>query len=304
MVRLLARALTGWALVVRGRLWWVAAGERVARPARPSHSPLVVSRQVESRARSGWLTAILGIGGLAGYLALVGGVLLWLRFRHAGLPVTQTLSLVPPNQLITTALTEFVSQIGLVVVALVLFGFALQRTDRTPSAPSRGSAASTIDKHLMRFVYPVVVVLVGLALPADPYGLVVWLSFCGPTATALLLPRVAPRLLGTSQGVALYAIAVGAFAALPVFARQLSDPLPIEGVRVVRPDRPDVRGGLITIRDSSVVLDLCGNLLVIPTEASTVVITDKPSGSTDGRTVFDLLHIRDDAPTSQPTRVC
>src|SRR5258708_27721660 len=64
-------------------------------------------------ARRSAFNVLASTAAFSGYLALLGGLLLALRFWHAGIPVIQAVSAVPVSTLITTALIEvFVPLLG------------------------------------------------------------------------------------------------------------------------------------------------------------------------------------------------
>lgn len=309
-MRLLARALALWAIAVRGRAWWTAAGLRLGRRAvsPTAAEPARIPVPPVSRERSNWTAVLVWVGGFASYLAFVGGLLLWLRFRHAGVPPTVALSVVPPNQLITTAASELGTQVLPVVVILGVALASVLFLDRwTAPAPPRSRSKRSLPAALRKPLYGVVVAAAAVAmagtLPLDPFGVVLCVSFVGALALGFAMRRITPGLVGQRRGVAVYLLVMGIFAALPVFARQVSDPLAIEGVRIERIGRPTVFGGLVAIRDGSVVIVHCGRLLVVASPADVQVVSE-PSRGTSARSAFDRWGLRRDAPTPQPTRLC
>jgi hypothetical protein len=56
------------------------------------------------------------LAGFVGIFYSVGGLLLWLRFRHLGLPAVEAVSAVDPAALVATALVQMVGP------AVVVFG--------------------------------------------------------------------------------------------------------------------------------------------------------------------------------------
>jgi hypothetical protein len=100
-----------------------------------------------------------------------------------------------------------------------------------------------------------------------------------------------------------YVAVAAVFSALPVFAREVTDPLSFESVRVVRPGQKDLFAGLVAARDGSVALDHCGTLIVIPTPAE-LHVSRPPSRWVTGRTVAERLHVRHARSKPKRPRLC
>jgi hypothetical protein len=257
------------------------------------------------------IRSILGllalVGGLTGYLALLGGLVLAARFAHAGLPITATLSLVPPQQLVSTAAAELLSWIVLTAVAAPGVAFALlyvadgatravaSRRGHTPrrprtALPPRGAAKAELKRTLNRrlAVYTAIIVLATtLGLPLDPLGISVIVTVVLMSAVMIAVTNRWFSRRGFVGGMAA-CVFVGSIG--PVLGRQFADPLNMETVTVVRPGRSGLTGRLIAVREESVALERCGDLRVVPLQGG-LKINDKPSASTTGRSVAQRLGI-------------
>ena len=293
-IRWTAGAVGVWLLALGARLVRRKAGERMSRP--PSGGAATPPAPTRG-ARLDLVAALASAAGFAGYLTLLGGLLLTLRFWHAGLPVTQAVAAVPPTTMITTAFLELTLG-GALIIGVFLFYVAPVVLSRrpphvasTPSRESRGFTAVRVGALL----------LVGSIVPLDLYGVIfastmgllafpsVWLRFISPVDTT------------PHRGLPLMLLILAALPAIPVLARQLVDPVNMERVEIRRAGKPVLDADLVAVRDGSVVIGRCGRLLILPLpeEAS---VRGLPGSFSGGRSILDRLGIRDDPPARATLR--
>lgn len=203
-----------------------------------------------------WSALFAATAAFSGYLALVGGALLAIRFRHAGLPVAPSVSAVSFSTLITTALVQLL----LPALGLAIFGgaFMFHRLDSRKNGEPRTQKS--------RLIVLAIGVAVGIfILPLNTYGLALFGTFLIPF---VLGEWVLPSEGHTERKAVVVAIVMIAIAAsLPVLIRQTIEPLNMERVRIERPGKPPLIADLVAIRDASVVVARCHHLIVLPTPA-------------------------------------
>ena len=289
--RLVARLLAAWVV-------FASARHRGGSEPRTDVSEAPPVPAIPRRAR---LEILAALTGLTGYLVAMGGVLLALRFAHAGLPVTQALSLVPTTTLVTTAFSE-VLVTAIILSAVGLFsGAPYLVTNRAPMSPRDGRRWAD---RVMDTVSYIAVALVIFVLPFDVYGVVFWLSLVGiVTASKWALPLFR-RVASVRQAVWVYVGLLAVLASLPTFARQLGDPLNMETVLVRQPGKTPLLADLVAIRDESIAVSKCGSLLVLPLPAELEVFDERDS-QTSSSSLVDRLGVRYDRkprPPKHPVR--
>src|SRR5918997_850930 len=88
-----------------------------------------------------WLTRVGtvagAVAGLAGFVYLVGGVVMWLRFRTADLPADQGVALMSKEQLFVVGLRLMI--LPLLVTGALVGVLALRASDRTRSLVHRAA---------------------------------------------------------------------------------------------------------------------------------------------------------------------
>ncbi len=247
---------------------------------------------------SSWLLPFLAsAAGLTAYLALLGGVLLALRFDHAGLPVVQAVSAVPLPTLVTTALIELLAPllrlaifISLPLVILIVIA-TVQRIG--PSQKNRMRTAYLAACQVLIIILSFLITTLSLT------GLASFTAICIIVLANRWQPLLAGRLNGSNARLATVAIVFVA-ASLPVLARQVVEPLNMEVVTIERSGQHPVQADLIAVRDSSIVVARCHHLMIVPMPASVTIDEGLPREST-GRPVVTLIGLP--TPKAPPRRM-
>src|SRR6202034_3712756 len=170
--------------------------------------------------------------GLSAYLALLGGALLAIRFKHAGLPVTQAVGEIPVSTLITTALVEVaVPFLPLVALSMVSVIPALL-AERAGHRVMRPALSRRDDRFWRRVAKPAVALLVAGILPLNLWGGAFFLSLLVVLFPEVWLRSLATPRISTARAVGIYLAVVLGASSLPVLARQYVDPLNMERVRI------------------------------------------------------------------------
>src|ERR1700689_4728781 len=206
-----------------------------------------------------WPAVAASTAAFTGYLALLGGVLLAIRFWHAGLPVTQAVSSVPVSTLVTTALIEIfvplLAYIGvLIIAALSGLPAAITATKNGRTAPERDN----FNKWFDRIAKPLAALAVLGLLPFNIWGITFGLGMMVILFAGAWTPPLhrLPTLSATRATFVSIAILLAA-ASIPVLARQGVEPLNMERVTIDRPSEPPLIADLVAIRDTSIVVGRC-----------------------------------------------
>lgn len=238
----------------------------------------------EARRRTEWLTALGAITGLAGYLAVLGAALLAFRFAHAGLPVGAALSTVPFATMVTTAATKLVVSAALPCLVLAVLVVVTSRdADSRTHMPSRRTVRLNLAIRVLALVGT------AITLPLDAYGITESLCFgiviFGAAPITMKVhstwPRLSPLWVYTALAIVLFS--------MPVFARELASPADMETVKVTNGSRTLV-GGLVAIRDGSVVIARCRRLAIVPL-GQTTTVAKAPGMTTSGRSLLQVLGV-------------
>jgi hypothetical protein len=122
-----------------------------------------------------WPALLASTAAFSAYLALLGGVLLAVRFWQAGLPTAVAVSAVPFSTLITTALVELLPM----VLGLGDLG-AIYVVYRVVTRPDAGKRLSRKRKSVLGLIALFVI----LVAPFNLYGLAVFCSIFVPVVLA------------------------------------------------------------------------------------------------------------------------
>lgn len=212
-----------------------------------------------------------------------------LRFAHAGLPVTQSLGLVPTSTFVTTAFSEVLVTVLLVGAAGLFSGAPYLVTN---SGPGPRLKRSMWDRAMDKVTYAAVI-LVLLVLPFDLYGMVLWFTLLATVSAGRWATPLFRSARTVRQAVWMYIALVMVLASLPAFARQLSNPLNMEVAVAYTPGQPPLRAYLVAIREGTVAFNACGRLLVMPLPRR-VDIYDERTSATHARSLIDRLGVRYD----------
>jgi hypothetical protein len=178
------------------------------------------------------------VAGTVGFVYVVGGAVLWLRFWRSDVPADQALALMPKSDLLVVGMRV------LILPALAAGGLFLWLAKRSNGAPQRRT-------------------LVLLAIPAIVLVLVVPLSFgsfawpVGAVGLALVWALVLPKYRETDGWGLVWRAGVAAMlaAALVSIARQLDHPVRLPSATLTFTDKhPSVTGVLVSADADEVVL--------------------------------------------------
>ncbi len=265
-------------------------------PDRPSPPPTPRTKR--------WPAVLASTAALTGYLTLLGGLLLAIRFKHAGLPVTQAVSAVPVATLVTTALIEiFVPLLVFVGALLISLASALpaaKAATKSRAQPQQGS----FDKWFGRIARPFAALLVLGAVPFNVWGVTFFLAMMVILFAGRWMPRLDrhPR-LSAPRSAAISIVILLAAASIPVLARQAVEPLNMERVTIERPGERPLVADLVAIRDTSVVVGRCHELYVLPTPAS-MRVEHLPSSWSSGESIFERLGVGANKPVKPRPMPC
>jgi hypothetical protein len=252
-----------------------------------------------------WPAVLASTAGLTAYLALLGGVLLAIRFKHAGLPVTQAVSAVPVSTLVTTALIEIFVPLLVFIGALVI-----SIVSALPTAKAGAKTGATrrqpdnFDKWFDRIAKPLAAVAVLGVVPFNIWGATFFLGMMVILFAGRWMPRLDrhPRLTPPQAAATSLAILLVA-ASIPVLARQAVEPLNMERVLIERPGKRPMVADLVATRDTSVVVGRCHGLYVLPTPAS-MRVEHLPSAWSSGTSIFKKLGIGANKPVKPRPLPC
>lgn len=252
-------------------------------------------QSLPERKTSLWATALASTAGYTAYLALLGGLLLAIRFWHAGLPVTQAVSAVPLATLVTTALVEvFFPLLGVAFVMLFTASAWVPLMKGPPYDDSRSTKVrppEKIDIWTGRISKAFgVLIIVGIT-PLSAWGAtfalgMVVLLFASDWMRHLhKLPTMTP-----SHRVGICVAVLLIFPSIPVLVRQAVEPLNMERVTISRPGQSPLKADLVAVRDTSIVVARCRELYVLPTPTS-MRIEHLPGSWGSGSSIFEKLGI-------------
>jgi hypothetical protein len=252
-------------------------------PASAADAP-VAARVIPLAPAAVWATVGQIFGGVAasaGFVYLIGGMVMWLRFRHADLPADQAVSLMSREHLLVVGLRLMILP---ALATGALAWLATSRTSRTSVLHEPGTSrlarwrarVSGIAKWRLGAMIAGAVLLVALALmlPAT------WASLGWAAAAAMIISfrvrqlRRPPGRLDPRLAMALVAVAAAGLVSL---ARQLDQPVQLLSAHV-QLDNGSVRSGVYvsTTGDDVLIGDTVAHTIVALPRSHVATVTTGP----------------------------
>jgi hypothetical protein len=236
-----------------------------------------------------------GVAASAGFVYLIGGMVMWLRFRHADLPADQAVSLMSREHLLVVGLRLMILP---ALATGALAWLATSRTSRKSVLPKLGTGrlarwraqVSGIAKWRLGAMIVGALLLVALALmlPAT------WASLGWAAAAALIIGfrvrqlRRPPGRLDPRLAMALVAVAAAGLVSL---ARQLDQPVQLLSAHVEL-DNGTVRSGVYvsTTGDDVLIGDTVAHTIVaLPRSHVATVTTGPPEERAPRRSLLSAI---------------